>query len=732
MLLALVACQPKTDTVREGPGHAYVAQSALPQRLALAAPVVAEGVDLDPEVAGLIRGVLGNYLVGKGFLLADAGAVARCAGEDPAALLGCLEGAGIAADGVVRVRVLDYAAVNVGFVERFVLEAEASLHGPGGEALGTWRDRASRRKLSIATDPLSAVLILASSAVAAQGDVHRRNVVYDWAFNVSALMPSLTAGASAPQVQRVVTNVGEESFKRGDQVAVGFEGDRGLDARFDIGDFRRDIPLMEKEPGVYVGTYVVREGDQADAQPITLHLAAATGARRDWPVTGPLVRVDGVPPPAPLKLDSRLTDSGVRLAWQTRDAQVEGFVVRRSDQPLAGYQDLGTAAAFAFDDPDVSPGGTYYYQVVALDGAGNASEPALSGAVVLPVSGEPELAGEVHGRLAPGRYRLNGEVRVPPGRELELPSGVTLLAGEGAGLAVHGTLTAQDAVFRPAAEGGRWAGVRVLEGGLAKLVRPRFRGCEVCLDLAGGALGAAEGRWRDAGVGVRVATSRHASLEGGDLRGLTTAIEVLDGSLSVSQATVTENETGIVVRGGSLALGESNLYGNRVDLTTVVPLTLAGNYLGGGGPNRAGLDGPITVRSVLDAPWPGGEPRELDPEALAQEARVLREEGIAAFQKRRFGDAYERLQASLALHEDRMARLYLAYVLDSLGEGEALEALLERAVERHPYEVRFYNLGVRHLMAQGRRQEAAELLERALVLNPGDASLEALRQLVAE
>ena len=88
------------------------------------------------------------------------------------------------------------------------------------------------------------------------------------------------------------------------------------------------------------------------------------------------------------------------------------------------------------------------------------------------------------------------------------------------------------------------------------------------------------------------------------------------------------------------------------------------------------------------------------------------------------------MQDSLDWREDRTTRLYLAYVLNSLGEGAKLERLLAVAVELYPYEVRFYNLAIRNLLANDRKQEAREMLDKALRLNPGNTTLEGLETLV--
>ena len=179
-------------------------------------------------------------------------------------------------------------------------------------------------------------------------------------------------------------------------------------------------------------------------------------------------------------------------------------------------------------------------------------------------------------------------------------------------------------------------------------------------------------------------------------------------------------------------LSQVNLYSNGLNIETTVPFTLKNNFLGGLKPNRLGVQGPITLRSLLDAPWPGGNEVPIDQEAFAAKAAAQTEQGIVAFNEQRFGQAYESLTGALDYAENRTTRLYLAYVLNMLGKNNELEVLLEDAVARYPYEVRFFNLAVRNLLASARKEEARDMLNRALKLNPGNPTLENLKILVQD
>ena len=553
--------QAEAQTEKE---FAYIAEERLPRRIAVTKPSVRGDVRLDAEMAQLIRGVLRNYLAGKGYVLVDNASVDQCGQEVGqkqseqaiTAFLNCLRSARHAADGAVLITVHEYDKVNIGFLEHYALDAGVTFYDAAGQPLGSWRDRATRRKVALATDPLSAVLTVAASAVTAKGGVHQRDVTYDWAFNITALMPALSTARTLPQVQRVVTNIGERPFKQGEQIAIGFEGDRGLRATFDIGDFRKDVPMTEKEPGVYIGTYVVTEGDVAKSQPVTLRLTAADGTQRDWPETEKLATIDGKPPGKPESFQAQVIDRGIMLRWQSNDPEVASFIVQRSLEPLAGYEERARVARFEWQDSDVTAGTTYYYRVFAEDHAGNPSALVQSVPVTLPISGERVLTGELQGRLVAGIYRLQGEVRVPATRRLELAAGVSMLAEPQARLLVSGTLIGREVSFRidrdpaqadalndgtdsTASAPGRWQGIEIVEGGQIDLEKGFWRECNVCLIINGTAK-LRDCQWQDSDTGISINTSGGVYIEGGRLQRLNTALLLEDGRVELRRVTMTE------------------------------------------------------------------------------------------------------------------------------------------------------------------------------------------------
>ena len=774
-------------------GSFYIPEEKLPRRLAIPMPIAVKDAKIDPQLSSLIRGVVGNYMVGKGYRLVNSGAVNNCAEKNPhqpgkhthfsKQMLHCLTTSGEETDGVLLVRVLEFSDLNIGFVKNFSLKAEMRLFNQKAKLLGIWEDESASRDASLALDPLSAVFTLVKTAVVNESGVRRNNLVFDWAFNITSRLPGFSGDVDLPNILRVVTNVTENTFKLGDQIAVGVEGDRGLKAVFDLGEFRKGITLTEKQPGIYQGAYVIQEGDRLNRAQITVHLINPKGGEREWIEMQPLVTIDGIPPATPSDLKWAVDDDGMVLSWNSLDADLSGFLVQRSTNPLDGYVEVGHVAHFEWRDTTAQKGETWFYRVFSEDQAGNLSnEPASTGKATLPLTGEILLEMEAKGHLAAGVYRLEGETVVPSGSSLEFEPGSVIQAGPKGHLIIKGTLSGKDLVFRPRPPGeenkdkepvavettettdkepvavettettdtnpikeenaeksttqpekpARWLGVRVADGGHLILDKAVFQGCDNCLEIVGGDVHIIQGTWHNGNIGLFLNSFREVLIEKSRFQSLTTAIHLNSGVLSLSKSTITRNPLGIHVTGGSLKLTDSNLYDNDLNLKTTIPIILENNYLGSLIPNTIKVEGEVTIRSLLDGLWPGGQNHIIDPEALAKRGADEKKLGLDAFKIRNYGKAYEHLKTSLDYQEDKEVRLSLAFVLNGLSKTEELETLLEEGILSYPNEVRFFNLGIRNLLFSGRKQEARTLLQKALILNPGNAMLEGLKFMVAE
>jgi hypothetical protein len=83
----------------------------------------------------------------------------------------------------------------------------------------------------------------------------------------------------APVVLQSVTHDADRPLRAGEVVTITARGQPRGKATFTIGDVVRAAPLTESEPGVYVGKYTVRRGDDLAKAPVQVDFVSADGTR---------------------------------------------------------------------------------------------------------------------------------------------------------------------------------------------------------------------------------------------------------------------------------------------------------------------------------------------------------------------------------------------------------------------------------------------------------------------
>ncbi|MDQ7823651.1 MAG: copper amine oxidase N-terminal domain-containing protein [Candidatus Eremiobacteraeota bacterium] len=257
------------------------------------------------------------------------------------------------------------------------------------ESIGSARMVPSSAKLSVNRQDVTAAATISEelisyvpaqslpegvNTVALNGKDTLENAVrYRWEFQVKTQgsISSLTHNAAAP-------------LMAGNILQVTLQGDPGGTADFDIGTFRKNIPMGEKSPGEYIGNYTVLSGD----------------AFQNMPVTGRLT----VPGKAPVTLNSTTNVSiytGVTLKLISPQAEsnvARQFTISGTTSPFARVQvsvkivlasaadlqsDLVTTEVqaneggyfqYILNDPLPIGGGSYLITAVATDSRNQQSE----------------------------------------------------------------------------------------------------------------------------------------------------------------------------------------------------------------------------------------------------------------------------------------------------------------------------------------------------------------------
>jgi len=81
-----------------------------------------------------------------------------------------------------------------------------------------------------------------------------------------------------PHIVSIEANIqGNSKLQSNDLIYVSMEGDPGLTAHFDIGSLKTGIVMKEVSPGIYTGSYRVKEGDQIGNALILTSLTSIEG-----------------------------------------------------------------------------------------------------------------------------------------------------------------------------------------------------------------------------------------------------------------------------------------------------------------------------------------------------------------------------------------------------------------------------------------------------------------------
>lgn len=109
----------------------------------------------------------------------------------------------------------------------------------------------------------------------------------DRAGNETRLAWSFTVKPASAAVQSV-THDADKPLRAGDVITVTVKAQPRGQGTFSIGDEIVDRPLREEEPGVYVGRYTVRRGDQLVKAPVSVRFTARDGSRVRVEATQPV------------------------------------------------------------------------------------------------------------------------------------------------------------------------------------------------------------------------------------------------------------------------------------------------------------------------------------------------------------------------------------------------------------------------------------------------------------
>jgi TolA-binding protein len=374
-------------------------------------------------------------------------------------------------DAIIVGKVTEFESLYAGIYSSISVETDLKmLDTETGELLWSVKHKETQRTGSIPTSALGAILAAASTAL----DLTRYNFISTANHLCRAVVETIPdssnlKGRSSPKIAAMAHDGMKKTLKKGDRLQVGIEGTPGLNAEFFIKPESESIRMEEKEPGSYMGTYVVREGTEISDGLIVVKLFDRYRNASTWEDTLGNVNIDGVPPSPVTGLKTIPGNRSVRLKWNPSDAKdVVKYHILRSKTPLTGYKVVRKTEFTSFKDKAVTNRSTYFYRITAADMAGNMSQP-LPGISSTPLPPGPTILKGAISKdttLYPGAnpYILKGNVSVPNDIQLFINPGVIIKGNPKSALTVNGLVTAageadSPVIFSAVRKNRRWEGI---------------------------------------------------------------------------------------------------------------------------------------------------------------------------------------------------------------------------------------------------------------------------------
>lgn len=739
VLPLLNGCAPTLKMEQYGKGMKEISESELPRQVAVL-PFINETDEQGLET--VVRRNFANHLSSKSFQdvklpIVDEKLVhfEKSSGKPATGATVPELAAALGVDGLLFGKVTDYKKVYAGVYSQLRVEAEVWLVNAGtGQEIFRLRESVSYHEGGIPLSPLSVVVTVVSTAINLR-DIQKVRLVNELCYKFMGKIPSPATMASAagrPVIREVLTNAVEGPFGPKRVIKVGLQGDPGLVATYDLGSFRKGLPMTELQPGIYAGEYAVLPGDTTRDMPITLTLTRPGGYETQWVDVSGFVAIDTTPPPQAAGLRAKGYADRVELTWNAlrNVSDLKGYRVQRSESPLSGYTELAMVELAAFSDKTAAAGKTYYYRISSEDLAGNRADAEDGVRAALAVVEPHRMAGTLQSDTTlDGVTQVTSTLVVPKGINLSIGSEGRLLFAAGAGLQVQGRLLVQGGEtpveFVPSGE-GKWGGI-VIDGGAAELRRFTVRGATTGIDSRESEIFLENGIVSGCTTGIAISGITPAELKGLTVSGNTAGLKLSASAARITGSSFLQNGDGILADGFSGEIRDNNLLDNERNISSVKPLSVGINWFGAIRSDELRLVN-VAAAKVYDARFPGGNTVVpiVDPyAALSLEERQLKGaelliEAGGYFRQRNFGKAAALFSENLQVLPTAETYFYLGLCHQEMKEPEKAVTLLREGTAKFPQDALLWkSLG---MLAYEKGDDAAarEALTEALRLSPDD------------
>jgi hypothetical protein len=720
------------------PQHAAVAPEALPRSVAI---LPFKNATQEPGIAEEVRRAFYNQFSSKPYSDIELAAVdarvltlerdSKSAPDTPAFYQALCQT--LACDGVITGRVVDFRKIFAGVYSELAVSAEISLiNAQSGEVVLTRREEIAFREGGLSLTPIGLAMSAMSAALNLR-DIQRVRLVSELGYTIAKSIPDPLGGVAraGPRIDGMLSNAAESPFGLGKVITIAMQGDSNGAAVFDIGNYRRALPMVEKTPGVYIGEYRIQDGDAIRQAPLVATLRSRNGLTSSWYDTN-LVNIDSQAPDAPSRLVAQSKPGQIQLRWDPlgQVSDLAGYQVLRSTQPLSGFSPIGVVQTPTYLDKESGSDGFRYYRVVALDHAGNASEPGPVARGRVLAASEQRLSGRIDAdRELAGKVLVSGEVSVPAGVTLQIAPGTRIAFEPGAMLLVQGGLNSdsRDEPIEFLAQGSEtWGGIRV-DGGNIGLRGFTLTGATTGIHLLN-ARGILEGGLiQKCDTGLQISGAGGASAHDLRLSENQVGARLERSDAEITQNKIAGNKVGVELLAFSGVLRDNAIFQNTLNLRADAGTLLEANFWGSLDPAALRIEGGL-VSEALNRPPPEGKVVSLrvspcagmTPEACQQKSAEAMIEGGRLFRAKNYGRALTHFETSIAAQPSADAYYFAAICHQEMQEEVRGIDRLQEGVAAFPSDPSLRRaLGMLYFQ-RGDTALAREHIGEALRLSPND------------
>lgn len=737
MLLALISCAPSQEVKKDMP-EISVSEEEMPRMVAVL-PFQNETQEIG--IANQVRRAFYNHFSSKPYTDVELNIVdekiiylEKSTGKNIFDLKPQEICQSIGCDGLIYGKVTDYKKVYAVAYSQLGVEAEVwMVNTRTGKEVFRVKDSVRYHEGGVPMSPLSVIMTAVSTAMNIR-EIQQVRMVNELAYKFNEKIPSPTGVAieERPVIREVLTNVKEGPFGKGKIIRVGLEGDKGMVATFDIGNFKKGIPMKETKPGIYMGEYLVMPGDNAKDMPIVASLKKPGGYESQWIDVSGFLTIDTTPPPQVTGLRAKGFHDRIEVSWeQVKNVpDLKGYKVLRSEQPLSGFVGAGSVELNFFEDRTAMPEKVYYYRVVAFDYVGNESEIQDAVRASLMTREPVMLSGEIRkDTVLSGVYIVKDAFAIPKGLSLTIEPETRIMFDENAFLAVFGKIVVngkESPVEFISSGEKKWKGI-VIDGGSIMMNGFRIKNADVGLSAKNSEGVIENGVITSSDTGISISGTPSITVKSSAISGSKKGIELIKTDARIFMSSIFQNETGIAINGFSGDIKDSNIFDNSLNISSESMVKIAPNYLGSINTDEMKIKG-VGITKVYDNRIPGGKVVDaisnpyasLSNEDRQKKATEFVIEAGNYFRQRNYGKASLLFEEALKAYPTAEVYYYLALCYQEMKEDEKSLKYLRDGVEKFPKDSTLQkSLGLMYYQ-KGDEAEAKKVFEEVMRLSPED------------